>query len=262
MGNEASKGGAGGGGGETKRGSSNRKLVGAAAAAGSGGPAAAAADTAAAAAAGGAPAAGADGGGKGAAGGAPVGPAAAAAAASGSGAGDDASVEIGAALTRMKFADATERPVTIDDFALIKVVGKGSFGKVFLAQKVGGVDDGATYAMKALRKDVLLRRNQIEHTKTERAILSSVNHPFIVGLRYAFQTRDKLYLVTDFASGGELFFWLKRERIFSQARARLYAAELVLALEHLHSLDIVYRDLKPENILLDAEGHIKLTDFG
>jgi serum/glucocorticoid-regulated kinase 2 len=109
---------------------------------------------------------------------------------------------------------------------------------------------------------VLLRRNQIEHTRSERAILEAVNHPFIVTLRYAFQTRDKLYIVTDFAPGGELFFWLKRDRVFSQARARLYAAELVLALEHLHSLDVVYRDLKPENILLDADGHIKLTDFG
>ena len=68
--------------------------------------------------------------------------------------------------------------------------------------------------------------------------------------------------LTDFAAGGELFFWLKRERVFAQSRARVYAAELVLALEHLHSMDIVYRDLKPENILLDADGHIKLTDFG
>jgi len=68
--------------------------------------------------------------------------------------------------------------------------------------------------------------------------------------------------VADFASGGELFFWLKRERAFSQARVRIYAAELVLALEHLHAMDVVYRDMKPENILLDGEGHIKLTDFG
>jgi serum/glucocorticoid-regulated kinase 2 len=78
----------------------------------------------------------------------------------------------------------------------------------------------------------------------------------------ALQTRDKLYLVTDYIPGGELFFWLKRDRVFSQSRVRLYAAELVLALEHLHDHDVVYRDLKPENILLDGEGHIKLTDFG
>ena len=154
------------------------------------------------------------------------------------------------------------KPLVVEDFDLLKVVGKGSFGKVFLVRKKAGADAGATYAMKALRKEVLLRRNQIEHTRSERAILAAVNHPFIVQLRYAFQTRDKLYLITDFAPGGELFFWLKRDRVFSQARARLYAAELVLALEHLHSLDVVYRDLKPENILLDGDGHIKLTDFG
>jgi len=131
--------------------------------------------------------------------------------------------------------------VTVDDFELLRVIGKGSFGKVFMVRKRGGRDDGAVYAMKALRKEVLLRRNQIEHTRSERAILEAVHHPFIVELRYAFQTRDKLYIVTDFASGGELFFWLKRDRVFSQARARLYAAELVQALEHLHELDIVYR---------------------
>lgn len=141
-------------------------------------------------------------------------------------------------------------------------MGKGSFGKVFCVQKRTGPDAGSVYAMKTLRKEVLLRRGQLEHIRAERLILQAVHHPFIVSLKCAFQAPGKLYLVTDFCSGGELFFWLKRERIFSQARARLYAAELVLALGHLHSLDIVYRDLKPENILLDAEGHVKLTDFG
>jgi serine/threonine protein kinase len=163
---------------------------------------------------------------------------------------------------RRSLAIEGDRPLAVDDFELLRVIGKGSFGKVFLVRKKDGPDAHAIYALKALRKEVLLRRNQIEHTRSERAILEAVNHPFIVTLRYAFQTRDKLYIVTDFAPGGELFFWLKRDRVFSQARARLYAAELVLALEHLHSLDVVYRDLKPENILLDADGHIKLTDFG
>jgi serine/threonine protein kinase len=163
---------------------------------------------------------------------------------------------------RRSLAVEGDRPLAVDDFELLRVIGKGSFGKVFLVRKKDGPDAHAIYALKALRKEVLLRRNQIEHTRSERAILEAVNHPFIVTLRYAFQTRDKLYIVTDFAPGGELFFWLKRDRVFSQARARLYAAELVLALEHLHSLDVVYRDLKPENILLDGDGHIKLTDFG
>jgi hypothetical protein len=109
---------------------------------------------------------------------------------------EDDTLDIRSSLSRQKLADASEKPVTVDDFDLLKVIGKGSFGKVFLVCKKGGVDDGATYAMKALRKDVLLKRNQIEHTKTERTILESVDHPFIVCLRYAFQSREKLYLVT------------------------------------------------------------------
>jgi serine/threonine protein kinase len=84
----------------------------------------------------------------------------------------------------------------VNDFELVKVLGKGSFGKVFLVRKKGGLDDSAVYAMKTLRKEILLRRNQIEHTKSERSILQTVNHPFIVALRYAFQTKEKLYIVT------------------------------------------------------------------
>lgn len=172
--------------------------------------------------------------------------------------------DIGIPPALMDFADGNSgrHRVSIADFELLKVIGKGSFGKVFLVAKRAGKDRGSVYAMKTLRKEVLLRRHQVEHTKHERLILEAVHHPFIVKLVYAFQTIDKLYLITDFASGGELFYWLRRQRVVSQAAARLYAAELVLALEHLHSMDIVYRDLKPENILLDADGHVKLTDFG
>lgn len=125
-----------------------------------------------------------------------------------------------------------------------------------------GTPDTQVYAMKTLNKRILLKKNQIAHTKTEREILQKINHPYIVSLVTAFQSPAKLYLVTEFAAGGELFFWLKRDRRFSQSRARLYTAEIILALEHLHERGIVYRDLKPENILLDAEGHIKVTDFG
>lgn len=116
--------------------------------------------------------------------------------------------------------------------------------------------------MKTLRKAALVKRNQLLHTKTERNILQNIKHPFLTSLTYAFQTPDKLYLVMDFCGGGELFYWLKKDRRFSQNRARLFAAEILLALEALHSHDIIYRDLKPENILLDLEGHIRLTDFG
>jgi serine/threonine protein kinase len=93
-------------------------------------------------------------------------------------------------------------------------------------------------------------------------ILERLNHPFIVKLHYAFQTPERLYFVMDFLNGGELFFHLRRDVRFDEARSRFYAAEMILALECLHSNGIIYRDLKPENVILDSEGHLKLTDFG
>lgn len=149
--------------------------------------------------------------------------------------------------------------VSIEDFDLLKVLGKGSFGKVMMVRKK---DSNKIYAMKTLRKAALIKRNQLLHTKTERNILQNIKHPFLTSLAYAFQTPEKLYLVMDFCGGGELFYWLKKDRRFSQNRARLFAAEILLALEALHKHNIIYRDLKPENILLDLEGHIRLTDFG
>lgn len=118
------------------------------------------------------------------------------------------------------------------------------------------------FAMKILRKSHLVKRRQIERTRTERKVLSVVNHPFIMKLHYAFQSPDKLYLVLDYCPGGELFFHLSRFRRFPERVARFYAAELLLALGHLHKRGIIYRDLKPENVLLDADGHVKLGDFG
>ena len=118
------------------------------------------------------------------------------------------------------------------------------------------------FALKVLRKDNIIRRNQVEHTKTERNVLGYVNHPFIVGLKMAFQSRNKLYFVLDYCAGGELFFHLSKVGRFDERRASFYAAEIVLALSYIHEMDIVYRDLKPENVLLDARGHIRLTDFG
>jgi len=151
------------------------------------------------------------------------------------------------------------KPVCKDDFELLKVIGKGSFGKVMQVKKK---DDGQIYAMKVLRKEAIIARKQVDHTRAEKAILQKIDHPFIVKLNYAFQTEEKLYMVLDFVNGGELFFHLKKEGKFSEERVRLYSAEIALALHHLHSRDIVYRDLKPENILIDADGHICITDFG
>ncbi|KAK3097834.1 hypothetical protein FSP39_013613 [Pinctada imbricata] len=147
------------------------------------------------------------------------------------------------------------------DFELLKVLGQGSFGKVFLVRKISGKDGGSLYAMKVLKKATLKVRDR-QRTKMERDILADVNHPFIVKLHYAFQTEGKLYLILGFLRGGDLFTRLSKEVMFTEEDVKFYLAELALALDHLHSLGIVYRDLKPENILLDHEGHIKLTDFG
>jgi len=149
--------------------------------------------------------------------------------------------------------------VTADDFQLLKVIGKGSFGKVMQVKKK---DTGKIYAMKVLQKEAIINRNQVIHTRSEKSILQQVQHPFIVGLHYAFQTKDKLYMILDYVNGGELFFHLKHEGKFSESRVKFYTAEISLALAHLHGLGIVYRDLKPENILLDCDGHIVITDFG
>ena len=132
-------------------------------------------------------------------------------------------------------------------------------GKVFLVREI---KTSSIYALKVLRKDNIIKRNQIEHTKTERSVLGYVKHPFIVGMNMAFQSKEKLYFVLDYCAGGELFFHLGKLGRFPEARARFYAAEIVLAIRYVHSLDIVYRDLKPENVLLDDKGHIRLTDFG
>ncbi|KAF7284234.1 hypothetical protein GWI33_022385 [Rhynchophorus ferrugineus] len=146
-------------------------------------------------------------------------------------------------------------------FDLLKVLGEGSFGKVFLVRKIVGSDSGTLYAMKVLKKATLKVRDRFR-TRMERNILVEVEHPFIIKLHYAFQTTGKLYLILDFLRGGDLFSRLSREVMFTEQDVKFYLAELALALNHLHSVGIIYRDLKPENILLDAEGHIALTDFG
>jgi len=149
--------------------------------------------------------------------------------------------------------------VALEDFDLLKVLGKGGFGKVMLVRKKGTTD---IYAMKVLKKEAVIRRNQVAHTKTETHILKQIRHPFLTRMYFAFQSEGKLYMVLNYLPGGELFYRLKREGRFSVERVRLYTSEIALGLGHLHSLDMIYRDLKPENILLDEVGHICLTDFG
>jgi len=153
-----------------------------------------------------------------------------------------------------------EKP-NVNQFELLRVLGQGSFGKVFLVRKIYGKDAGTLYAMKVLKKATLKVRDRVR-TKLERNILADVNHSFIVKLQYAFQTEGKLYLILDFLRGGDLFTRLSKEVMFTEDDVKFYLAELALALSHLHSIGIIYRDLKPENILLDSEGHIAVTDFG
>ena len=154
------------------------------------------------------------------------------------------------------------RKMHATDFDPLRCLGKGTYGTVLLVKQAC---TGKLYAQKQFRKASLTVRKQlVEQTKTERSILESINrHPFVVKLYYAFQDHEKLYLILEYAQGGELFEHLRTERMFPEETAAFYMAEMVLALEHLHhTVGVVYRDLKPENCLLDSEGHLLLTDFG
>jgi len=155
--------------------------------------------------------------------------------------------------------------VTLGDFELLKVIGRGTYGKVMQVRRK---DTGEIFAMKVLKKENIFARNDpkdLQHTIAERNVLALVNnqaHPFILGLKFAFHTPAKLYYVLNFCNGGDLYYLLSRCKKFKEQQARFYSAEVFLALQHLHSLRVIYRDLKPENVLLDADGHVKLTDFG
>ena len=155
--------------------------------------------------------------------------------------------------------DMKGKMISLESFHIIKVIGKGSFGKVFLVREKASKE---LFAMKVLKKDYIIKKNQVEHTKTERSVLGNINHPYIVGMAKAFQTSDKLFFILDYCAGGELFFHLGKIGRFPEERAKFYTAQITLALEYVHSLDIIYRDLKPENVLLDSKGNVRLTDFG
>ncbi|XP_003738050.2 RAC-beta serine/threonine-protein kinase [Galendromus occidentalis] len=157
------------------------------------------------------------------------------------------------------FRKDRQSKITLDKFELIRVLGKGTFGKVVLCRERS---TDQLYAIKILKKQVVITKDEVAHTLTESRVLQTTKHPFLISLKYSFQTVDRLCFVMEYVNGGELFFHLSRERIFSEEKTRFYAAEILLALEYLHEQGIIYRDLKLENLLLDREGHIKIADFG
>ena len=149
--------------------------------------------------------------------------------------------------------------LTFSDFEKLKVLGKGSFGEVLLVKLKA---NNKYYAMKILTKKQVKLRHQEVHTKAERDLMVRINCPFIVNIKFAFQDQAKLYIITEFMQGGEMFFHLHKEKRFSNDKTRFYVVEMILAIEFLHKNKMLYRDLKPENIMVDSNGHIKLTDFG
>ena len=149
--------------------------------------------------------------------------------------------------------------LSYNDFEPIKLLGTGSFGRVLL---VRFKSKDTLYAMKILSKNQIKIKHQEEHTKTERDLMVKINNPFIVNIKFAFQDDSKLYIVSDFMQGGDMFYHLHSQKKFEESRAKFYAIELILGLEYLHKNSMIYRDLKPENILMDSKGHLKISDFG
>lgn len=149
--------------------------------------------------------------------------------------------------------------LSADDFEILQKVGEGGFGVVFMARKKS---DGSLVAIKQISTDLIENEAMMKTIISEMAILEKIRHPFIVKFHGSYQTAKALNIVLDFLAGGELFFHLEALGQLTESQAKFYAAEIALALSHLHGLSIIYRDLKPENIVLDGEGHVGITDFG
>lgn len=155
-------------------------------------------------------------------------------------------------------AERRSGSISLRDFDVLATIGRGSFGRVFLVKLRR---TGEFFAMKSMNKADAEMENLLEQIYAEKSILQTISHPFIVSLRYAFQTRDRLFLVLDLLAGGELFHHLVNGN-FDEYRAKFYTAQIGLAIGYLHSKNIIYRDLKPENAVLDKDGYVRLTDFG
>ena len=153
----------------------------------------------------------------------------------------------------------TDKTLSMDQFRVVSVLGHGFYGKVLLVEKNG---TGQLFAIKTIRKKKLRELDQTSTIEAERTLLGSLKHPFIISLKFAFQTDFKFYLGLEYAAGGELLEFLSKMTMITIDTTKLYISEIVLALEYIHKHHIIYRDLKPENVLVDESGHVKLTDFG
>ena len=148
---------------------------------------------------------------------------------------------------------------TIREYESLSIIGRGAFGEVHVCREI---KTGKIYAVKKIKKDVLLEKNQIIHIRSEQQFMSKVKSPWIVDLKASFQEDDYLYLIMEFCQGGDFMNLLIKKDILTEEEARFYTAELILAVESIHKLDCIHRDIKPDNILIDKNGHIKLSDFG
>ena len=150
--------------------------------------------------------------------------------------------------------------ISYSDFEPLKLLGTGAFGKVLLVRYIS---NDKLYAMKVLSKSQLKLKKQEEHSKNERDLMVKLNNPFIINIKFAFQDESKLYIVSEFMQGGDMFYHIHHSTInMTEETVKFYIIELILGIEFLHKNNVIFRDLKPENILMDAEGHIKISDFG
>ncbi|KAF2262011.1 kinase-like protein [Lojkania enalia] len=147
--------------------------------------------------------------------------------------------------------------VNLNHFRLLRVVGKGAFGKVRIVERK---DTGLTFALKYIRKDEVVRSESVRNIIRERRMLEHLNHPFLCNLRYSFQDIEYLYIVVDLMNGGDLRFHISR-KTFTEEAVRFWIAELGCAVRYIHQQGIVHRDIKPDNVLLDSDGHVHLADF-
>ena len=158
----------------------------------------------------------------------------------------------------IKLRKAREKQ-TIRDYEPIAIIGRGAFGEVFVCREK---KTGKIYAIKKIKKDILVVKNQVRHVLNEQILMSKASSPWIVELKASFQEGDYLYLVMEYLPGGDLMNLLIEKDTLTEKDAKFYISELILAIESIHNLDCIHRDIKPDNILIDKNGHIKLSDFG